>query len=217
MVISLMNMQVLVISGKHRVQDQSIVTMVMYNLYITLNLNSKLNHSVEVQGTLLHVIRLSQVAGKILGLSMKVEEVQLLGPNKKVVLSSKMMYIWQNPMVNQIEIFLFKEVVITRIVHVTQMHALNVIRLDTFQEIALIKVIEVVLQEIKAALIVAKMVTFLLIVLNLKRNVVVIEGKVVVILSALDAMKWVTCREIALTKVMIVVASNGNVVTMVTH
>ena len=138
---------------------------------------------------------------------MRAAEVQVFGVLILIVIAMitiTMTYTWLSPMDNLKEVFQFIIVEVIKIVHVIQTLVLNVHKKATWREIVQTRTREEALLEVKVALIVAKMVIFLVIAHNLKRKEVieVVDKVEAQTLSVTGVIRWVIFLETVQIKIV---------------
>ena len=138
---------------------------------------------------------------------MRAAEVQVFGVLILIVIAMitiTMTSTWLSPMDNLKEVFQFIIVEVIKIVHVIQTLVLNVHKKATWREIVQTRTREEALLEVKVALIVAKMVIFLVIAHNLKRKGVieVVDKVEAQTLSVTGVIRWVIFLETVQIKIV---------------
>ena len=155
---------------------------------------------------------------------MRAAEVQVFGVLILIVIAMitiTMTSTWLSPTDNLKEVFQFIIVEVIKIVHVIQTLVLNVHKKATWREIVQTRTREEALLEVKVALIVAKMVIFLVIAHNLKRKEVIeaVDKVEAQTLSVTGVIRWVIFLETVQIRIVskTVAALNVNAETMAIH
>lgn len=155
---------------------------------------------------------------------MRAAEVQVFGVLILIVIAMitiTMTSTWLSLMDNLKEVFQFIIVEVIKIVHVIQTLVLNVHKKATWREIVQTRTREEALLEVKVALIVAKMVIFLVIAHNLKRKEVIeaVDKVEAQTLSVTGVIRWVIFLETVQIRIVskTVAALNVSAETMVIH